>query len=258
MNVLRFNEFRRHGLACSHTLPRLALLVAALAAGASAQAQQSRGVNPADIDSRFDVIVKHIGLEPSGNTRSMTLKYDYKLNNHWGLNFELPAYTKLSQPGFERSGNGDLFARARWIVPAGAWTYGAAVETVLPIASKDELGTGRYQLNVSGLVVRAFSASFLTAAALKQSSSIGGDSARPAISSTDFRIVPVFILPDGWAVTGELRQTWEHKTELTWQRAEVSLNKQFDAQWAGSVSAGRDFGDRKDRGAYSVALKYFF
>jgi hypothetical protein len=223
-----------------------------------AHAQQARGVNPAEIDSRFDVIVKNVELEPSGRTQSLTLKYDYKLNPQWGLNFELPVYTRLSAPGLSRSGNGDLFARARWIVPAGAWTYGASFETVLPAASQDELGTGRYQLNVGGLVVRAFSPTFIAAAVLKQITSVGGDSARSKFSNTEIRAVPVFILPAGWAITGELRQTWEHETDLTWQRAEVTVNKQFDANWAGSVSFGRDTGDRKDGGAVSVAVKYFF
>jgi hypothetical protein len=229
----------------------------ALACGA-AQAQQARGVNPAEIDSRFDVIVKFVELEPSGRSQSLTLKYDYKLNQNWGLNFELPAYTKLSVPGLSRSGNGDLFARARWIVPAGAWTYGASFETVLPVASRDELGTGRYQLNVGGLVVRAFSSSFIAAAVLKQTTSVGGDSARARFSNTDFRIVPVFILPAGWAITGEIRQTWEHRSNLSWLRIEGTASKQFDANWAGSLSYGRDSGDRKDGGAVSAAVKYFF
>jgi hypothetical protein len=241
----------------SSSIRTLAAGVMALACGV-AQSQQARGVNPAEIDSRFDVIVKNVELEPDGRTQSLTLKYDYKLTSTWGLNFELPVYTKLSQPGFERSGNGDFFARARYIVPAGAWTYGASFETVLPVASPDELGTGRYQLNVGGLVVRAFSSSFIAAAVLKQSTSVGGDSARAKFSNTDIRVVPVFILPDGWAITGELRQTWEHKTDLSWQRVEATLNKQFDAHWAGSLSYGRDSGDRKDGGAVSLAVKYFF
>lgn len=240
-------------------LARLALLTGSAAMFCVAShAQQARGVNPAEIDSRFDVIAKRVGLDPSGSTQSLTLKYDYKLNQAWGLNFELPVYTKLSQPGFQRSGNGDLFARARWIVPAGAWTYGASMETVLPVASKDETGTGRYQLNVGALVVRAFSPSFLAAAVIKQTTSVGGDSGRAKFSNTDARVVPVFIMADGWAITGELRQTWEHRSNLSWQRAEVTLNKQIDQHWAGSLSAGRDFGDREDRGAFSVALKYFF
>jgi hypothetical protein len=236
----------------------VAFALVALAWSAATPAQQARGVNPADIDSRFDVIVKQVNLDPDGSARSLTFKYDHKLGSEWGLNFELPAYSRLAVPGLTRTGNGDLFARARWIVPHGAWTSGASFETVLPVASKDELGTGRYQFNVGALAVRAFSPSFLTAGVVKQSTSFGGDSARPKISDTEVRLVPVFILPAGWAVTGELRQTWEHETNFRWQRAEATLNKQFDLHWAGSLSLGRDYGDRPDRGAVSVAVKYFF
>jgi hypothetical protein len=230
----------------------------ALGALASAHAQQARGVNPAEIDSRFDLIVKQVRLHPAGSSRSMTLKYDYKLSPQWGLNFEWPVYSRLGLPGFSLNGHGDVFARARWIVPAGAWTYGTSVETVLPVASKDELGTGRYQLNVGGLVVRAFSPSVLGAAVLRRVTSLGGDSGRDRFSNTEARLVPVFIFSNGWALTGELRQTWEHRSKLQWQRAELTLNKQFDLNWAGSLSVGRDFGDRRDKGALSVALKYFF
>ncbi len=238
-----------------HTVLPLFLL---LAASVPALAQQVRGVNPAEIDSRFDVILKQVALEPAGTLRTLTFKYDYKLNDRWGLNFELPVDARLSQPGFTSNGTGDLFARARWIVPTGTWTYGMSAETVLPTANRDELGTGRYQANVSGLLVRAFSPRFIAAAVLKQTTSLGGESERAKFSNTEVRIVPVFILPGGWAVSGELRQTWEHTADLDWQRVEVTVNKQFDVRWAGSLSASRDSGDRKDRGALSVAVKYFF
>lgn len=235
-----------------------AFIAAILTASACAQAQQARGVNPAEIDSRFDVIAKRVNLDPDGTADSLTLKYDYKLNANWGLNFELPVYSRVSAPGLTATGNGDLFARARWIVPAGAWTYGASLETVLPVASQDALGTGRYQLNAAALLVRVFSPQFIAAVAAKQVTSVGGDSDRDKFSNSEVRLVPVLILDQGWAVTGELRQTWEHRSDLNWQRVEVVLNKQFTPHWAGSLGAGRDFGDREDRGAVSVALKYFF
>lgn len=221
-------------------------------------AQQARGVNPAEIDSRFDLIVKTVNLEATGSVSSATLKYDQKLSDNWGLNFEFPVHSRLSTAGSKTTGHGDLFARARWIMPAGTWTYGASVESVLPTANKEALGTGRYQLNVSGLVVKAFSSSFLAAAVLKQTTSLGGERERAKISNTEVRLVPVLILDGGWAVTGELRHTWEHRSDLNWQRAEIVLNKQFTQHWAGSVGVGRDFGDRKDRGAMSLAAKYFF
>lgn len=238
--------------------PKALVACLSLAAMAGVSAQEIRGVNPADIDSRVDLIYKRINLHPSGATDVWTAKYDQKLNNQWGLNFEFPFSSQLSVPGASASGNGDLFARARWIVPVGAMTYGLSFETVLPVASDDVLGTGRYQLNFAALAVKPWSRSFLTAVAIKQTTSLGGDGHRDEFSNTDIRFVPVVILSDGWAVTGEIRQTWEHRSNLSWQRAEATLNKQITAQWAGSVSYGRDFGDKKDDGAISVAVKYFF
>jgi len=222
-------------------------------------AQEVRGVNPADIDSRFDVIYKRVNLSPTGKTDIWTLKYDYKLNNQWGLNFELPVTSKLSVPGLSVSGNGDFFARARYIIPgANGMTYGLAFETVLDAASKNELGTGKHQLNVGALVVKPWSRGFLTAATLKQVTSVGGDSQRAKFSNTELRFIPVFILQDGWAVTGDLRQTWEHRSSQSWQRLELSLNKQFNVHWAGGIGISKDFDDKKDRSTLSVAAKYFF
>jgi hypothetical protein len=225
--------------------------IVSLCAAAPALAQEARGVNPADIDSRFDLIVKRVNLDPDGTTDVMTVKFDYKLNSNWGLNFELPAYTKLSVPGFSASGSGDFFARAGWI-------YGASFEVVAPAASKDELGTGRWQANVGALAVKPWTRAFLTAFVLKQTTSLGGDSDRAKFSNTEVRLVPVMVLADGWALSGEIRQTWEHRSDASWQRVEGTLNKQFNTQWAGSLGYSRDFGDRKDRGTFSGAVKYFF
>lgn len=238
-------------------IKHLAVLSAAVL-GTAAQAQESRGVNPADIDSRFDLIVKRVNLDPDGTTDIVTVKYDYKLSNTWGLNFELPAYTKLNTPGYSTSGNGDVFARARWIVPYAGWSVGTSFETVLPVASKDALGTGKYQLNASVLAVKPWSHSFITAFAAKQTTSVAGESDRASFSNSEVRFIPVFILPDGWAISGEMRQTWEHRSDMTWQRAEATLNKQFSLHWAGTFGYSQDFGDRKDKGTWSSSVKYFF
>ncbi len=237
----------------------LATSLLALSAVTPVFAQEARGVNPADIDSRIDLIVKRVNLDQDGTTDVVTVKFDYKLNSNWGVNFELPAYTKLSVPGLSASGNGDLFARARYIQPTtSGWIYGASFEVVAPAASKDEIGTGRWQGNVGALAVKPWTRAFLTAFVVKQTTSLGGDADRAKFSNTEIRFVPVMMLPDGWALSGEVRQTWEHRSDASWQRVEGTLNKQFSAQWAGSLGYSRDFGDRKDRGAFSAAVKYFF
>ena len=245
-----------------NTFPRLASVAAFAAAtllSGAACAQQARGVNPADIDSRVDVILKRVNLDPEGTTDVLTLKFDYKVSSNWGFNFELPAYTRLSVPGFKASGNGDFFSRARFIRPtASGMIYGAAFEAVAPLASDDALGTGRWQANVGVLAVKPWTASFLTAFALKQYTSLGGDADRAEFSNTELRLVPVLMLPDGWALSGDLRQTWEHRSGLSWQRYEATLNKQFTLQWAGALGYTLDCGDRPDRGSVALTVKYFF
>ena len=242
----------------SHSLKTLLAVLAVTSMFNPAAAESVRGVNPADIDSRFDVIGKRIRLEHGGHLDAITFKLDKKLHSNWGLNFELPTYSRLHTSGQAIEGNGDLYARARWISPQGAWTYGLSLETVLPTASRDALGTGRYQFNVGLLAARAFSPTFLAAGVLRQISSAGGDSARAGFDNTETRLIPVWILPQGWAISGELRQTWEHRTHQSWQRVEGSLSKQLNVNLAITGVLSRDFGDKPDRGAVTLALKYFY
>lgn len=236
----------------------LAAVVPALALCGGAAAQDARGVNPADIDSRLDVVFKQVRLEPLGRLDVLTVKYDYKVNERLGLSAELPVVARLSGPGLRTTGNGDLFGRGRWIVPAGSWTVGAAVETVLPAASDDALGLGKVQVNFGAIAVKPLSRQVLMAGLVKHSSGFAGERERPDFSNTEVRLIPVLLLSDGWAVSGELRHTTEHRSGLHWQRVEASLNKQFDPTWAGSLSYARDSGDRPDRGTLTAAVKYFF
>ncbi len=239
--------------------PALALGAALMACAGGASAQDTtRGVNPADIDSRLDVVFKQVRLEPAGRLDVLTFKYDYKLNAHWGLSAELPTVSRLAAPGLRVTGNGDLFGRARWIVPAGDWTVGAAVETVLPAATNDALGLGKVQVNFGALAVKPLSRQMLLAALVKHSSGFAGERDRPDFTNTEVRVLPVILLSKGWAVTGEWRYTAEHRSGLRWQRTEAGLNKQFNPTWAGSLSYARDHGDRPDRGTVTAAVKYFF
>ncbi len=223
-----------------------------------AQAQAVRSTSFTGMDSRADLIVKRIRLSPAGHADNLILKYDQKLTPSFAINLELPAHIHLVTPWFSASGHGDFFARVRWIVSQGAWMHGAAVEVVLPVASEDALGTGRGQLNASGIVIRVFSPSFLTAVVLKQVTSVGGDADREAFSNTEVRLIPEWLMADGYAMMGEWRHTMEHRSDKHWQRAEASLIKRFDRNWAVQIGYSRDFGARPDRGSLFVSTRYLF
>lgn len=236
------------------------LLLISIAAHAEEEVQ-SRGVNPADIDNRIDLIVKNVMLDGEGDVLSITGKFDKKLSQKVGLNFELPMYTKLDTPFFSASGNGDFYARARYITQKGRWSVGASTEIVLPIASKDALGFGKYQVNFGALAVRPVNAHFMVALVAKQVTSVGGDSNRSDINTTEFRVLPIFPLDNGWAVVGEYRRVFSHENaNPTFSYGEVSLNKQLDTHWALSGSYSHTICDcgAGDDGGISASVKYFF
>ena len=222
---------------------------------------QARGVNPADIDNRVDLIAKLVMLDGEGDVFSLTGKFDKKVNSKVGLNFELPVYTRLDTPGFGASGNGDLFARVRYITQKGRWSVGGSAEVVLPVASSDALGSGKYQLNVALLAVRPVNRRFMAAFALKQVTSVAGDSDRNDIRTTEVRVLPIFPLDNGWALVTEYRRVFSHESaNPTYSYAEGSLSKQLNANWnmSGSYSRTLCQCSARDDGAVGLAIKYFF
>ncbi|MDN3988681.1 hypothetical protein [Zwartia vadi] len=239
----------------------------------NAQSVQSRGVNPAEIDTRIDLINDFVRLNGGGNSNTTTVKFDKKLNDQTGVNFEMPFAININSPGFNTSGNGDLFSRFRYMVPLGGWTIGASAEVVLPLASSDALGKGRYLLGVGALAVKPWSNRFITAFVAKTSNSIGGyntslnQQTNVTSASSDLqnytvreiRFMPIFILDNGWALVGEARQSWGQLPDRAqWTFFKVDLNKQFTANWAATIGINKTFGDLQDMGGVSASVKYFF
>lgn len=63
-----------------------ALFPSACAWAQSQDSTKVRGVNPADIDTRFDVITKYNWLTGDAAVYTTTLKYDYRVTDKIGLN----------------------------------------------------------------------------------------------------------------------------------------------------------------------------
>lgn len=249
------------------------LCFALLTANSFAQGVQSRGVNPADIDTRIDLINDFIRLNGGGSSNTTTVKIDKKLSNQAGLNFEMPLAININSPTFSTSGNGDLFSRFRYMVPIAGWTFGASAEVVLPVASSEALGKGRYLMGVGALAVKPWSNKFLTAFVAKTSHSIGGyntslnqqtnvTSASSDLTNytvSEVRFMPIFILDGGYAVVGEVRQSWgQIPDRAQWTYVKVDLNKQFNVNWAATIGINKTYGDLKDYGGISASIKYFF
>lgn len=246
---------------------------------------QVRGVNPADIDTRLDVIGKYNWLNNGASVFTTTLKYDYRINDQLGVNFEFPLLGNFRAPGvsapknyfpenpdgvapilesagsggLNRWGVGDLYSRIRYIQPFGRVSLGGALEAVWPAASDATLGTGKYQLNPAALGVYAWSPSLISAVVVKSTNSIGGNSSRPDISFVTLRGVQAFVFPNRMFATLDVQHSWEtiNARDRWWETA-AELGRQFSPTFVGSLRISRRYGDRSDKGAIEFALKHFF
>lgn len=250
-------------------IARLFVVAACSCPAVGAEAQQVRGVNPADIDTRFDVIGKYNWLPNDAHVFTTTLKYDYRATSKVGLNFELPVLGHFHSPSMvigpmtvpsaDDWGIGDVFARIRYIDRAGQWSYGGAIETAFPTATQDSLGTGKFQLNPAALAVYAWSPSVITAGVVKSVNSIGGEGDRADIRNIELRGIQAFMFPNRMFVTLDLKHTWELiNAEDRWWDGAGEVGYQFNPQLVGSIRASRKWGDRDDRGAIEVTIKSFF
>lgn len=257
-------HWRRWGVAS-------AMLAWATAAAMGSEEIKARGVNPAENDTRADVILKYNWLTRSAGIFTTTLKFDYRLSQDIGLNIEMPVLGYFRQPspaagvpGLNDHGIGDVFVRLRYVTSFGAsalgqTSIGGAVETVFPTASQRTLGSGTYQLNASALLVQAWNASLITAFVVKTTHSVHELNGRRAVQEQSARVVQAFILPRGMFLTLDAKYNWETINRRdTWLEGQIEFGMMLDARTAASVGFGRKWGDRDDRGSITAAVKRFF
>ncbi|WP_456713433.1 hypothetical protein [Bradyrhizobium sp. USDA 4353] len=260
----------------------LAALFTPLAA--SADEPKVRGVNPADIDTRVDVIGKYNWLTNGAAVYTTTLKYDYRVSETIGFNVEFPVLNNFRAPGgaspaiyFPEApdsspilarpsaggvndwGVGDVFTRIRYIKSFGQLSLGGALETVLPAASTATLGAGKVQLSPAALAVYAWSPALISAVVVKSTNSVAGQPNRPNIQLLSLRGIQAFVFPNRMFVTLDVQRYWEtiNSRDQWWETA-VELGYQVNPTFVTSMRFSRKYGDRPDRGAIELAVKKFF
>jgi hypothetical protein len=178
-------------------------LAAVLSVVATTHAQDDgaevRGVNPADNLTKFEMLPKFTMIDEDNDisVSTMTLKYDQAFQGIYGLNFELPVGS-FESPFADEFGIGDLNMRVRYQHRMDRWTVISGLEAVLPTASHDTLGSGKYQLNPVVVGVYAFSKQTFAALAAKHLSSVGGESDRDDIVQGQYRLILAHTTTDGW------------------------------------------------------------
>lgn len=243
---------------CAAALALTTLPPAAQAAD-TANSDQVRGVNPADILNRADLIFKAIN-QKQGETLVAVAKYDKKLGDGLGANFELPFASYNNIGSGNAFGIGDVSMRIRYVKALNPGLIAlASAELVVPLATDALIGTGKWQLNPGGGIVRIWSARAFTALVYKHSFSIAGDSGRADISVNSARALQTFILDKGWYVTVDGRHEWQTRgLSEDWTTAEFDVGRQFNARWAASMRIGKTWGDRANDGAVEINVRTFF
>lgn len=158
-----------------------------------------RGVNPADNLTKFEILPKLTVLDDALGISifTTTVKYDRAIRGRYGLNFELPL-ARFESPFGSVNGNGDFNARARIQFNRARWVTIAGVEAVLPVASDDVLGSGKWQTNPIVAVVYGFSPRVFLAGIAKHLFSVAGDEDREDIVRGQYRLLLAYSSPHGW------------------------------------------------------------
>lgn len=226
---------------------------------AEAESGGVRGVNPADILSRADLVVRVTNLGP-GESIVAVAKYDQKLGEGLGANVELPIASYIDVGPAEAFGIGDLFLRLRYVKPLSQSVIAlASAELVAPTATNDLLGTGKWQLNPGGGLVKVWSPKMFTALVYKHSFSIAGDDARAEINTNSARVVHSFILDRGYYITLDGRHEWQSAgINQNWTTTEFEVGRQFSASFAASMRISKAYGDRPNDGALEFNVRTFF
>jgi hypothetical protein len=204
----------------------IAALLIALAGGSAALAQDAAadagaasgaapGVNPRDNITKTELLFRYDSLDLADHTQSFTFKYDMAFGPRWGGNIEVPM-VGFEGFGLSDAGLGDVQARLRYTTQMGDLSVIAGGEVVLPTASEDTLGRGKFQINPTlGVVVPVTQTSFVFMG-YKHLFSVAGDDDRPDINESQPRLIAGYTDPAGWWTLGDLKYTrsWEDDSEV--------------------------------------------
>ncbi len=226
---------------CRHCLGVALAASFAWPAYSQSSGESAPGVNPKDNITKVEVLYKYDQYNLGGSINSLTFKYDKALDRNWGFNAELPFVTF---EGFEveEAGLGDLQTRVRYVATMGQLSLLGGAELVLPTASDDVLGRGRWQANPVAGVVYMFSQTTFMFAGYKHFFSFAGDEDRPGINESQPRLILGYTDPKGWWLLSDAKYTrsWE-SDDLETLDAEAELGQMIGPATGVWVRAGTSF-----------------
>lgn len=234
------------------------LLAATFVSPASAQDSGVKGVNPKENIRKAEMLCKYDDFEFGQEVASCTAKYDTALDANWGANIEVPMVS-FSGFGLDAKGFGDVNLRLRYTTSAGNLSYIMGAELVLPTATDDVLGRGKYQTNLVGGVVIPLSPQIFVFAGYKHFYSVAGDNDFADINESQPRILAAYTSADGWWVLGDIKYTksWEGLEHETLD-VEGEFGKMIGPATGIFLHGGTSFLDSTREWGINVGLRQIF
>lgn len=173
-----------------------------LAVPAQAQLQDTWhfGVKPTEnittleVNPSLTVIDDKEGISSS----SVTVKTYRVINENFNWGAELP-FSRFETPGHAVNGIGDLSLSATGLYqPSSALGVGFKMETFLPTATKDELGSGKWVLSPTAFAVFTFENQAYILAEYKHYASVAGDGGRSHVNYARPRITLGYTSASQW------------------------------------------------------------
>lgn len=210
-------RFRRLAGALAGSLLLSATAAAAQDGGDDALAQAN---NPLANSTALNFQNSYIGSitdsDRDANTTYLRFAKPFKLGNStWLSRTTLPVSNVPVGPTDDEFGIGDLNAFAAYLFDTGkpGISFGIGPQVVLPTASDDALGAGKWQLGLANVLFDASSKVFQWGYLLTWQASVAGDDDRADVSFGAFQPFAILQLGDGWYARSTGIWTYDFETD---------------------------------------------
>lgn len=254
------------------TLPMMSMSLAAAEEGdatgghrstpAAGDGEIETGVDPSKLLFRFECNPQYIDFAGDGSLLTTNIKFDIPITKSIGVAIDAPiGYASgFPAPIDDSFGLGDIAVRVRHVWSFEKMSLIAGAEAVMQSATEDIFGGGKWQLNPSVAFVYHFSHEYLLATAWKQRISIAGDDDRPDLNASEFRLIGIYINPEGWWLQADYQPKidWEGGGEAS-HLMEFEAGAMITRSVGVSIRPGFGFGENKERDwSIGLGLRFLF
>ena len=156
----------------------------------------------------------------SVSVNSLTSKLYYAFTPDYNVGIEVPL-ARFESPDKSANGLGDVLLSAQAVHSVHYIDWGVKLESFLPTATDDTLGTGKWVISPAMFAVLPVNENFFVAAGYKQYVSVAGDGGRQDLNYGRIRLLFSYMDDDQWWITFDPQYYVDYKNsgqaELVWE-----------------------------------------